>query len=160
MSGDENTSPLPETPTVICILFCTSEEQGFGNPCGYTGKGLEGRGQGMECLTPHKPLPVTEGRGIPSLLLRVSPVMFVGICHITNMVSTNKCFLSQRPPSSQPGCHHLRQPPPPLATVVQPPPPTTAQFNDDNSMATPRHGPICTPFRTTWHVGCPMLSRR
>ena len=33
------------------------------------GKGLEGRGQGMECLTPHKPLPVTEGRGIPSLLL-------------------------------------------------------------------------------------------
>ena len=30
---------------------------------------MEGRGQGMECLTPHKPLPVTEGRGIPSLLL-------------------------------------------------------------------------------------------
>ena len=30
---------------------------------------MEGRGQGMECLTPHKPLPMTEGRGIPSLLL-------------------------------------------------------------------------------------------
>ena len=47
----------------------SSDQQGFGNPCRYTGKGLEGRGQGMECLTPHKPLPVTEGRGIPSLLL-------------------------------------------------------------------------------------------
>jgi hypothetical protein len=32
------------------------------------GKGMEGRGQGMECLTPHKPLPLCEGKGIPSVL--------------------------------------------------------------------------------------------
>jgi hypothetical protein len=34
-----------------------SVEQGFQKPQGYAGKGLEGRGQGMECLTPRKPLP-------------------------------------------------------------------------------------------------------
>jgi hypothetical protein len=45
-----------------------SVEQGFQKPQGYEGKGLEGRGQGMECLTPHKPLPLSEGKGIPSLL--------------------------------------------------------------------------------------------
>ena len=54
---------------VVNRTMSDSEEQGFGNPCRYTGKGLEGRGQGMECLTPHKPSPVTKGRGIPSLLL-------------------------------------------------------------------------------------------
>ena len=32
----------------------------------YRGKGLEGRGQGIECLTPHKPLPLSKGKGIPS----------------------------------------------------------------------------------------------
>jgi hypothetical protein len=32
------------------------------------GKGMEGQGQGMECLTPHKPLPLSEGRGIPVVL--------------------------------------------------------------------------------------------
>ena len=73
-----------------------SEEQRFGNPCEYMAKGLEGRGQGMNV----QPLPLTEGKDIPSLLLGVSPVMFVGICHITNMLSTNKCFPSQQPPSS------------------------------------------------------------
>jgi len=31
------------------------------------GKGMEGRGQGMECLTPYKPLPLSEGKGIPSV---------------------------------------------------------------------------------------------
>ena len=30
-----------------------SVEQGFQKPQGYAGKGLEGQGQGMECLTPH-----------------------------------------------------------------------------------------------------------
>ena len=111
-------------------LHIPSEEQGFGNPCGYMSKGLEGRGQGIECLTPHKPLPMTEGRGIPSPLLWVSPVMFVGICHITNMVSMNKCFLTQRPPSSRPavsppspttttsGNRHSTTPPPPLHTSM------------------------------------------
>jgi len=59
---------------------------GFGNPCRYMGKGWKGRGQGMECPTPHKPLPLSEGKGIPSLL----PVMFVGVCHITNVLSTKK----------------------------------------------------------------------
>ena len=60
----------------------------------------------------------------------VSPMMFVGICHITNMVSTNKCFLSQRPPSLRPtvspplpttttsGNHCSTTPPPPLHTSM------------------------------------------
>jgi len=46
-----------------------SIEQGFQKPQVYTGKGLEGRGQGIECLTPHKPLPLNKGKGIPSVLL-------------------------------------------------------------------------------------------
>ena len=33
------------------------------------GKGLEGRGQGVEYLTPHKPLPLSKGTGIPLVLL-------------------------------------------------------------------------------------------
>ena len=44
-----------------------SVEQGFWKPCRYAGKGLEGRGQGMEWLTPHKPLPMSMGKGIPLL---------------------------------------------------------------------------------------------
>ena len=39
--------------------------KGFGNPAG---KGLKGRGQGTEQLTPHKPLPMSTGKGIPLLL--------------------------------------------------------------------------------------------
>ena len=46
----------------------TSVEQGFWKPRGYAGKGLEGRGQGTERLTPHKPLPMSTGKGIPLLL--------------------------------------------------------------------------------------------
>jgi len=76
----------------------------------------------MECLTPHKPLPLSEGKSIPSLL----PMMFVGVCHITNVLSTNKAFHSQQP--RPPHCittianhHHLWQLsfnhlPPPLHT--------------------------------------------
>ena len=45
-----------------------SVEQGFWKPRGYVGKGLEGRGQGTERLTPHKPLPMSTGKGIPLLL--------------------------------------------------------------------------------------------
>jgi len=33
------------------VMF--SVEQGFQKPQGYMGKGLEGQGQGRECLTPH-----------------------------------------------------------------------------------------------------------
>jgi len=43
--------------------------KGLENSCGYMGKGWEGRGQGMECPTPHKPLPLSKDKGIPSLLL-------------------------------------------------------------------------------------------
>ena len=48
-------------------LNLVSVEQGFQKPQGYRGKGLEGRGQGIECLTPHKPLPLSKGKGIPSV---------------------------------------------------------------------------------------------
>jgi len=73
----------------------SSDEQGFGNPCRYTGKGLEGRGQGMECPTPDKPLPLSEGKGIPSLLPTGKSCDVCG--HLThhNMLSTNKPFPSQ-----------------------------------------------------------------
>jgi hypothetical protein len=47
----------------------SSVEQGFQKPQGYMGKDLEGRGQGSECLTPQKPLPLNEGKGIPSVFL-------------------------------------------------------------------------------------------
>ena len=50
------------------VVASCSVEQGFWKPRGYTGKGLEGRGQGMERLTPHKPLPMSAGKGIPLLL--------------------------------------------------------------------------------------------
>jgi len=46
-----------------------SVEQGFQKPHEYMGKGLEGRGQGIECLTPHKPLPLSKGKDIPSVFL-------------------------------------------------------------------------------------------
>ena len=36
------------------------------------GKGLGGSGQGIECLTPQKPLPLSKGKGIPSVLLAIS----------------------------------------------------------------------------------------
>ena len=45
-----------------------SVEQGFWKPHRYVGKGLEGGGQGTEQLNPHKPLPVSIGKGIPLLL--------------------------------------------------------------------------------------------
>ena len=56
---------------VVCGATDTvadSVEQGFWKPQGYMGKGMEGRGQGMEYLTPRKPSPLSEGRGIPSVL--------------------------------------------------------------------------------------------
>ena len=51
-----------------CTSSSCSVEQGFWKPRGYVGKGLEGRGQGTEQLTPHKPLPMSTGKGIPLLL--------------------------------------------------------------------------------------------
>jgi len=47
----------------LVTSLSSSVEQGFWKPQGYAGKGMEGRGQGMECLTPRKPLPACEGRG-------------------------------------------------------------------------------------------------
>jgi len=105
------------------------------------GKGWEGRGQGMECPTPHKPLPLSEGKGIPSLLLAGKSC---DVCPITNVLSTNnKAFPSQWQSSSQPPPlrHHHCPPPPPLATVIQLPPTTTAHLNDDDSVAMPHYRP-------------------
>ena len=53
---------------IVFVLVFSSVEQGFWKPRGYAGKGLEGRGQGTERLTPHKPLPMSAGKGIPLLL--------------------------------------------------------------------------------------------
>jgi len=126
---------------IFLIIIGSSDWQGFGNLCGYTGKGWKGRGQGMECLTPHKPLPLSEGKGIPSLL----PMMFVGVCHITNVLSTNKAFHSQQP--QPPHCittianhNHLWQLsfnhlPPPLHTPM-----TTTGWQCHIT------GPICMPL--------------
>jgi hypothetical protein len=49
------------------------------------GKGLEGRGQGMEYLTPRKPLPLSKGQGIPAVL-----------------PAGNRYFTKQFTPSSEP----------------------------------------------------------
>ena len=91
----------------------SSVEQGFQKPQGYEGKGLEGRGQGRDILTPHKPLPLSEGKGIPSLLLMGKSSDDCG-CLPHHMLSTNKAFCSQQPLSSQPPLlhYHHHQPPP------------------------------------------------
>ena len=138
-----------------------SEEQGFGNPCRYTGKGLEGRGQGMDCLTPHKPLPVTKGKGIPSLLLAGRSCDVCGhLPHHKHGVNkqmfpfSTTTFIATRCVTTFANHHHLWQ------LSFNHPPTTTAHFNDDNSVAMPCHSPIHTPFWTTWHVnGHAMLSR-
>ena len=81
-SGSTSRYPLVDSYCLHCfythrnrphnLLHDTfSVEQGFWKPRRYTGKGLEGRGQGTEQLTPHKPLPMSTGKGIP--FLWVSP---------------------------------------------------------------------------------------
>jgi hypothetical protein len=116
----------------------SSVEQGFQKPQGYAGKGLEGRGQGMECLTPRKPLPLSKGQGIPAvlpagILLSNShhPLSRVsGICReLTYTSSTNKpcynCYnrKSVPPPPSQPSTAMTTHTPSPLphTTIIRPP---------------------------------------
>ena len=107
-----------------------SEEQGFGNTCRYTGKGLEGMGEGMECLTPHKPLPVTEGRGIPSLLLAGKSHDVCGhlphhkhginkqmLPFSTTTFITTHCVTTFATTTTS-GNHHSTTPPPPLHTSM------------------------------------------
>ena len=67
---DSSELVFPDCWVMISWLYYgISVEQGFQKPQGYTGKGLEGRGQGIEYLTPHKPLPLSKGMGIPLVLL-------------------------------------------------------------------------------------------
>ena len=70
-------------------LLAPSVEQGLWKPCGYTGKGLEGRGQGTEWLTPHEPLPMSMGKGIPLLLQvgKFAPVFRQSVCQQTKINS-------------------------------------------------------------------------
>jgi len=42
-----------------------SDEQGFGNPCGYMGKGTAGMGRGKNLWTLAKPLPSAQVMGYP-----------------------------------------------------------------------------------------------
>ena len=42
-----------------------SDEQGFGNPCEYTGKGTAGTGRGKNIWTLAKPLPSVRVMGYP-----------------------------------------------------------------------------------------------
>jgi len=122
----------------VCIGI-VSDQQGFGNPCRYMGKGWEGRGQGMECLTPHKPLPLSEGKGIPSLLLAGKSH---DVCPITNMLSTNKQSFSFSTTTVIA-----------TTTTVSPPsPPTTTSGNCCST--TPHHH--CTP-EWWWQCGNAML---
>ena len=88
---------------------------------------------------PHiNPYPWLRVRVYPHYYWRVSPVMFVGICHITNMLSTNKYFLSQQPPSSQP--------------TVSPPSPTTTTSSNHHS-TTPHHHRMMTVWQC--HITAP-----
>ena len=59
-----------------------SVEQGFQKPQGYMGKGLEGKGQGIEYLTPQKPLPLSKGKGIPLVLLAGKFILLSIMCAI------------------------------------------------------------------------------
>jgi len=118
-----------------------SVEQGFWKPQGYTGKGMEGRGQGMECLTPHKPLPVCEGRGIPMVL----PV----IKQFTPRLPNKQTFLHhhhhnhpQRWPPTL--ClHYLTQP---SFDCLQP------RLHTPTTMTTPRHQPNGWTVQWQCHV--------
>jgi len=81
---------------------------------------------------PHKPPPLSEGKGIPHCYPWVSPVMFVGNCHITNVLiqQTSLSLLNNHHRHDHPHCittiahhHHLwqplfNQPPPPLHTPM------------------------------------------
>jgi hypothetical protein len=40
-----------------------SDEQGFGKPQGYKGKGKKGKGQGTDSMTLNKPLTLLKGQG-------------------------------------------------------------------------------------------------
>jgi hypothetical protein len=44
-------------------LLRFSDEQGFGKPLGYKGKGKEGKGQGTDSMTLNKPLTLLKGQG-------------------------------------------------------------------------------------------------
>ena len=150
---------MQTTKLNVEVLLCMhdSEEQGFGNPCGYTGKGLEGRGQGMECLTPHKPLPMTEGNGIPSLLLAGKSSDVCGHLpyhkHVINKQMfpfSTTTFIATHCVTTFANHHYFWQP-----SFNHPPPPL-----DDDSVAMPHYGSIHTPFQMTWHVnGHATLSR-
>ena len=113
------------------LSVIVSEEQGFGNPCGYIGKGLEGRGKGMECLTSHKPLPLTEGKGIPSLLLAgKSHDVCRHLPHHKHVINKQMfpfsmtTFITTHPVTTFTNHHHLWQllfnhPPPPHHCTLQ-----------------------------------------
>ena len=88
------------------------------------------------------PYPWPRVRVYPHYYWQVSPVMFVGICHITTMLSTNKCFLSQWPPSSWP--------------AVSPPSPTTTTSGNHHS-TTPHHHRMMTVWQC--HVTAPYAHR-
>ena len=118
--------------------------KGLETPAGTQVRVRRVGGQGMECLTPHKPLPVSEGKGIPSLLLTGKSRDVCGhLPHHKHIINKQQRFsfsmttiIVTTPTASPPS-----PPPPPWATVVQLPPTTAVHPNDDNSVATPHHRP-------------------
>jgi len=115
-----------------------SDEQGFGNSCGYTGKGTAGKGRGKNVWTCAKPLPSVWVMGYlhSSSMGRVSK----SIHEYTKLTNLTIVFPLNH--------HHPRQP---LTSAPSPPPTimshnhrsttlmTTAHINNNDSMAT-----LCT----------------
>jgi hypothetical protein len=95
----------------FCHLY--SDEQGFGNACGYMGKGTAGTGRGKNLRTLPEPLPSVRVMGYPHSSGRVLKSEY------TNNLMADKfdnCFPSQPPPStvgtgdhSLPLRHHCHQ---------------------------------------------------
>ena len=149
-------------PGLLIPTSLTSDEQGFGNPCRYMGKGTAGKGRGKNVWTHAKPLPSVWVMGYPhsSSMGRVSK----SIHEYTKLTNLTIVFPLNH--------HHPWQP---LTSTPSPPPTitshnhrstapmTTVHTNNNNSMATLCHQTDKQQWgmAMTWHInGCATLSRQ
>jgi hypothetical protein len=59
---------LSSAPILVLLCLVSRERQGFGKPLGFCRGVWEGRGQGTDIVTPHKPLPVAGVMGVAGVL--------------------------------------------------------------------------------------------
>ena len=59
------------------IIATDSDGQGFEKPQGYSVKGMEGRGKGMDIETLQKPLPLTRGTEVIEVWYSKKNILFL-----------------------------------------------------------------------------------